>query len=73
MLFWVICFYFPIQLNDKNDETPAQVAERKQRENVLHYLLNDNANEVDVSSDGAANAVNVSTSTGMFLQTLRWH
>ena len=66
-----ICLCFPILLNDKSDETPAQVARKMQKEDVLRYLLNDNAYGADVSSDGDANAVNVSTSTGMFLPTLR--
>jgi len=53
----------------KDDETATQVAERKQRKSVLHYLLNDYANDGDVRSDGDAN-VNVSTSAGVFLRTL---
>ncbi|XP_020630343.1 serine/threonine-protein kinase TNNI3K-like [Orbicella faveolata] len=56
--------YSPADRNKRNrsDEIPAQVAESKQQENVLKYLLNDDAYEVDVSSDG--DVVNVSSSTG---------
>lgn len=56
--------YSPADRNklNRSDEIPAQVAERKQQENVLKYLLNDDAYEVDVSSDG--DVVNVSSSTG---------
>ena len=92
----VICFCFPILLNDKSGETPAQVAQRKQQENssptllddkscetpaqaaqrkqlenVLYYLLNDNTNDEDVSSDGDGN-VHVSTSAGMFFKAIRY-
>ncbi|XP_020630342.1 uncharacterized protein LOC110067359 isoform X2 [Orbicella faveolata] len=57
--------YSPADRNKRNrdDETATQVAERKQRKSVLHYLLNDYANDGDVRSDGDAN-VNVSTSAG---------
>ena len=65
----VICLCFATLHNDKSDEIPAQVAERYQHENVWHYLQNDDANEVDVSSDGDGN-VNISTRAGMFFQTL---
>lgn len=53
----------PTLLDDKSCETPAQAAQRKQLENVLYYLLNDNTNDEDVSSDGDGN-VHVSTSAG---------
>lgn len=49
---------------NRSGETPAQVAEMKHQENVLQYLLNDNANKIDVSSDGDANVHHVSTSAG---------